>query len=681
MNFNAAFHGRLIVCLSLVTTLACSTASQSGEAPARGILPGNMDRSVNPGDDFFQYTNGAWMKKTEIPADRGSISVDSGLSDISDKRVQDLIQASGSSKMADLYHSYMDEDGIAARGLAPIEPWLKAIAAIKDKQELARALGEGLRSDVDALNNTNFHTPNLFGLWVAGGFTDPDHYSAYLMQGGLQMPDREYYLASSDRMKDIRAKYLTHVAAMLKLGGFSDPDAGAKRIFDLEHAIAEKHLSLADDQDVHQANNTWKKTDFPAKAPGLDWNEYFRAAGLADIQSFIVWQPSAFTAESALVASQPLEAWKDWMAFHLMENYAGVLPKPFGDERFSFTGKTLAGTTEQRPRWQRAIAVVNADLGDMVGEAYAKKYFPPEAKANVQAMVTNIVAAFDKRIDALQWMDPATKAEAKAKLKTLYVGVGYPETWHDYSGYEVKADDAFGNIWRAGLFYLHQDVARIGKTVDRKEWQMTPQTVNAVNLPLQNALNFPAAILQSPYFDAKAPAAANYGAIGATIGHEISHTFDSEGAAFDSKGALRNWWTAADLKHFNESTAALATQYDAYRVFPDLSLNGKQTLAENVADVAGLAASWDAYQTSLGGKTAPQVDGFSGAQQFFIAYGQSWGTKEREATLRRQILTDSHSPAEYRVATVRNVDAWYSAFDIQMGPKRYLAPKDRVNIW
>jgi endothelin-converting enzyme/putative endopeptidase len=334
-----------------------------------------------------------------------------------------------------------------------------------------------------------------------------------------------------------------------------------------------------------------------------------------------------------------------------------------------------------RPRWQRGVFLVDRWLGDAVGKIYAERYFPPQAKAQAEAMVANIVAAFRKRIDALTWMDPKTKAEAQAKLSTLYVGIGYPEHWHEYSAFEVKAGDIFGNLWRGGLFEYHRDVARLGAAVDRKEWSMSPQTVNAVNLPLQNALNFPAAILQPPFFDPKAPAAVNYGAIGAVIGHEISHTFDSEGSAFDAQGRVRNWWTESDLEHFNKTTAALAAQYDTYKPFPDLSVNGKQTLAENIADVAGVAAAYDGYRASLAGKAAPQQQGFSGDQQFFIAYGQDWGSKVREAALRRQLTTDGHSPAQYRADTVRNIDAWYAAFNVKPGQKLYLAPQDRVRIW
>jgi putative endopeptidase len=675
-------------CLAIFTLAGSARIALTPET--HGIAVANLDRSVKPGDDFYRFCSGNWIKRTEIPPDRAEVDVFSKLADLSNKRTADLIEeiaksrpAAGSAarKVADLYNSYMDEAGIEAKGLAPLRPQLEAIAAIHDKGELSHALGESLRADVDALNNTNFHTPNLFGLWVAPGFNDSEHYKAYLMQGGLELPDREYYLSDSEQMRSLRAKYQTHISTILKLAGLSDADARATRILELEHAIAQAHRSLADNEDIHKANNTWTQADFSAQAPGLDWAEYFGGAGMSDVDSFMVWQPEAFTGESALVASTPLDTWKDWLAFHLIEAYAGVLPKALADERFAFFGKEMSGTTAQRPRWQRGVFLVDGLLGDAVGQVYAQRYFSPEAKAQAQAMVANLIAAFRKRIEALSWMDPATKAEAQAKLSTLYVGIGYPETWHDYSTFQVKPDDIFGNIWRGCLSDYQREVARLGQPVDRKEWSMTPQTVNAVNLPLQNGLNFPAAILQPPFFDPLAPAAANYGAIGTVIGHEISHTFDTEGSAFDSKGRVRNWWTPADLKHFEAATAQLAAQYDTYKPFPDLSLNGKQTLGENIADVAGIAAAYDGYKASLSGKLARRQDGFSGDQQFFIAFGQNWGSKTRDAALRQEVMTDPHAPAEYRAATVRNIDAWYAAFDVKPGEKLYLAPPDRVRIW
>ena len=682
------FFAPAIVCAGLASLTGC--AKKTPPPAAHGIAVANMDRSVIPGDNFYLYANGDWIKRTVIPPDRAGIGVFTTLLDRSNKRTAAVIQSAGKAnapagsnerKIADLYHSYMDKAAIEADGLTPVESHLKAIAAIRNKRELARAMGEALRADVDPLNNTNFRTTHLFGLWVAPGFHDSAHYSAYLLEGGLVLPNRQFYLDDNAHMKKICAAYQTYVSTMLKMAGFSDPDARATSIVALEHAIAEKHISLADNEDIHKADNTWKRTDFAAKAPGLDWNEYFEGAGLTKQASFDVWQPSGFVGEAALVASTPLDTWKDWMAYHLIEEYAGSLPKAFADENFDLFGKTLYGVPQQRPRWKRGVSVVNGLLGDAVGQIYAKRYFPPEAKAAAQAMVANIIAAYKVRLQGLTWMAPSTKQEAEAKLNALYVGVGYPETWKSYAGYEVKPDDLFGNVWRGSLFRYHQQIARLGGDVNRKEWSMEPQTVNAVNLPLQIALNFPAAILQPPFFDPKAPAASNYGAIGSIIGHEISHTFDTEGSTFDAQGRLRDWWTAADLAHFDAATAKLAAQYDTYMPFPDLHVNGKQTLAEDIADVAGLSAAYDGYHASLGGKTAPKLEGFSGDQQFFIAFGQNWGSKARPAALRQQVLTDPHAPAQYRADTVRNVNAWYSAFDVKPGQKLYLTPENRVRIW
>ena len=688
MNKNPEILRILVLAMALFTV--AGYAQEAAAPETHGIAVASMDRSVKPGDDFYLYANGDWIKRAVIPPDRAGVDVWTKLDDQSNKRTADLIAeiaksnppaGSGTRKVADLYNSYMDETGIEAKGMSPLKPHLEALAAIHDKKELARALGESLRADVDALNNTNYHTDNLFGLWVAPGFSDSEHYTAYLMQGGLTLPDREYYLSDSEHMRDVRAKYQTHVATMLKLEGFTDPDERAKRIVELEHAIAETHRTLAENEDIHKADNPWKAAEFATKAPGLDWSEYFRGAGLEHVQNFDVWQPEAFKGEAALVDSVPLETWKDWLALHLIEAYGGVLPKAVAEERFAFFGKELSGTEQQRPRWQRAVFVVNDLLGDAVGQEYAKKYFSPQAKAQAQAMVANLIAAFRKRIEALAWMNPSTKAEAEAKLSTLYVGIGYPEHWHDYSNFEVKANDAFGNVWRGNLSEYQRRVAELGKPVDKKEWSMTPQTVNAVNLPLQNALNFPAAILQPPFYDPQAPAAVNYGAIGTVIGHEISHTFDTQGSTFDSHGRLRNWWTEADLNHFHATTAQLAAQYDTYKPFPDLAINGKQTLGENIADVAGIAAAYDGYHASLEGKAAPTQDGFTGDQQFFIAYAQNWGEKTRPEALRQQVMTDPHAPGEYRSLTVRNIDAWYAAFEVKPGEKLYLAEPERLKIW
>lgn len=676
---------------NLVLALLITLPLHAQDPPTlHGIDPASMDTSVRPGDDFYLYANGDWIKRTVLPPDRTSLGVFNLLADRSDKRVAEIIDGAAKSeaapgtdqrRIADLYRSYMDETAIEKNGSAQLKAHLAEINSIHNQRDLSHALGLTLRADVDALNNTNFHTMNLFGLWVAPSFNDSDHYTAYLMQGGIALPDRSYYLTDSEHMKEVRTKYQQHVATMFRLGGFNQPEMRADRVIALEHAIAEKHLSLAENEDIHKANNTWTTADFTMKAPGLDWKEFFRAAGLNHQSSFIVWQPTALTGESALVASTPIDTWKDYLAFHLMETYANGISSVFADERFNFFGKVLTGTSEQRPRDKRAIIIVNGWLGDAVGQIYAQKYFSPEAKEQVQELVSNLLNAFHQRLENIAWMAPATKTEALAKLGTLRVSVGYPDKWRSYKGLEIKPDDLFGNLWRSSLFEYRYRLSRIGQPVDRGEWTMEPQTVNAVNLPLHNALNFPAAILEAPFFDPKAPAAANYGSIGSIIGHEISHTFDSEGASFDSKGRVRNWWTPEDFAHFKTATAALAAQYDAYKPFPDLSVNGRQTLGENIADVAGLAAAFDAYHASLKGASAPVEDSFTGDQQFFIAFAQSWGTKMRDNTLRQRILTDPHAPAMYRAATVRNLDGWYTAFDVKPGEKLYLAPDARVRIW
>jgi putative endopeptidase len=495
------------------------------------------------------------------------------------------------------------------------------------------------------------------------------------------MPDRSYYLDSSSAMATIRDKYRQHVAAMLGLARVADADAKAKAILDLETRIATAHESREESGDVTKGDNHWARSDFDAKAPGLDWGAFFAAAGLGRAARFVAWQPGAITGLAALAGSEPLDTWKAYLTFHAIQSRVAVLPSPLYQETFAFFGPVLSGTQKPRDRWKRAVDATNGALGFAVGRRYVERYFPPAEKARAQAMVANLIAAFRDRIDRLEWMAPATKAQAKAKLAVLKVGVGYPDTWPGYSGLEIRAGDAFGNAERARLFQLHRSLARLGRPVDRSEWVMTPQTVNAVNLPAMNALNFPAAILQPPYFDPKRPAVMDYGAMGAIIGHEVSHSFDNSGALFDARGRLHNWWTPADFKRFEASSKQLVAQYDAYKPFPDLAVKGQQTLGENIADLAGLAAAYDAYHRSLHGKAAPTVQGFTGDQQFFLSYAQSWRGKLREPAMRNRILTDGHAPYEYRASTVRNIDAWYKAFDVKPGETLYLAPADRVRVW
>jgi putative endopeptidase len=678
--------------LAFAAALLAATAAAAPAPPpsVHGLDLSGMDRSVKPGDDFFGYANAAWVKRTEVPPDQGRWGAFSILREEATKRTADLIMesakgqpAAGSEarKVGDYYASFLDETAIEKAGLSPLRDELARIADIKDKRALAEALGATLRADVDPLNNTNFQTENLFGLWTAPGLEDPERYSAYLLQGGLGMPDREYYLAANPKMAELRSAYQAHVAAVLKLAGLADADARAARIVALEHKIAEAHVSRADSEDVLKGNNPWSPEDFAKKAPGLDWTAFFSGAGLTGQKTIIVWQPRGTIGIASAVGNEPLEVWKDYLAYHLVNRASNYLPKAFVAERFDFYGKALSGTPKQRERWKRAVDATNAALGDAVGQLYAKRYFTPEAKARAVAMVANIKAAFARRIDALDWMSPATKAKAKEKVAGLYVGIGYPETWRDYGALEIVRGDAIGNWRRADLFELHRQESRLGSKVDRSEWSMTPQTVNAVNLPLQNALNFPAAILERPFFDARAPDAINYGAIGSVIGHEISHSFDDQGSQFDASGRLTNWWTPADFAHFKESAQRLARQYDAYAPFPDLHVNGQQTLSENIADVAGLSASFDAWRESMRGKMPIKIQTFTSEQAFFLAYAQTRRDKPREATLRQQILTDGHAPARYRADAVRNIDGWYAAFDPKPGEALYLAPGDRVRVW
>jgi predicted metalloendopeptidase len=680
------------LCFAIVAACAPNhpeVRTSAGTPASSGIDLAGMDPAVTPGNDFFAYANGGWIKRHEIPPDRAAYGTGAMVQELTARRTAELIAlaakdapaGSDAKKIGDYHASYLDEAGIAARGLAPLTPVLERIAAIADRHALAGALGATLRADVDALNNTNYDTENLFGLWVAQDLSDPTRYAAFLLQGGLGLPDRDYYLDPSPRMAEIRDRYRAHIAKMLGLAGIAGADAKATRIFDLEHQIALVHSPRIETESAEKGNNHWTRADLTARAPGLDWQAFLAAAGLDRQAGFVIWQPRALAGIARLVGEQPLGTWKDYLTFRAIARRAEVLPKAFDDESFAFYGKQLSGTLQQRERWKRAVDATSGALGEAVGKLYVTRYFPPSEKARAEAMVANELAAFARRIDQLDWMTPATKAKAKAKLAVLKVGVGYPDKWRDYTKLEVVRGDAFGNAERASLFEYRRNLDKLGRPVDRGEWVMNPQLVNAVNLPAMNALNFPAAILQPPYFDPDRPIVMDYGAIGSVIGHEISHSFDDQGAQFDATGRLANWWTPEDLAHFKASAAKLIKQYDGYRPFPDLAVNGTLTVNENIADVAGLATAFDAYRLSFDGKEAPAVQGLTGDQQFFISFAQGWRRKAREPAVRRQILTDGHAPAEYRGDTVRNLDAWYTAFGVKPGEALYLPPAERVRVW
>jgi predicted metalloendopeptidase len=678
-----------------------ASPAPAAPAPANvGIDLAGMDRTVAAGDDFFAHANRTWLKSTEIPSDRSSWGTGAVLAELTAKRTAELIAQAASSaapgadarKVGDYYASFMDEAAIEARGLEPLRPILTRIAAINNRTALSAYLGSTLRADVDILNATKLDTDNFLGLWVAQDLSDPSRYSTFLIQGGLGLPDRQYYLDGAARMVDIRTRYQAHIGNVLELLGTpkarrpgatsaATPAARAAQIFALERQMAEAHVPRVVTFDVEKGNNHWKRAELIARARGVDWNAFLKAAGLERQKEFVVWQPSAVVGLARLVTSVPLTTWRDYLAYHAVLRRAGVLPRRVVEEVFAFHGKVIAGTPELRARWKRAVAATDDALGEAVGKLYVEKYFPAAEKTRAEAMVKNLLAAFGRRIDSLSWMSAATKARAKAKLAVLKVGVGYPDRWRDYSALQVVRGDAFGNQERASLFDYRRALARLGQPVDRGEWVMNPQLVNAVNLPAMNAMNFPAAILQPPFFDPSRPEVMDYGAIGAVIGHEISHSFDNEGALFDATGRLHNWWTEEDKAHFKDASARLVKQFDAYRPFPDAHVNGRLTLSENIADVAGLAAAYDAYRLSQGGKETPSTGGLSGDQQFFVSFAQSWRNKLREAAARARLVTDGHAPAEYRADTVRNLDPWYAAFSVQPGQKLYLAPAERVRIW
>ena len=676
------------------TAAAPAAAPAVATAPTKPMLgefgfdATGMDTSAKPGDDFYQYADGTWVKTTEIPPDRSSWNAFSVLNDTAQARTRAIIEDAAAGKIAgddarkigDYFHAYMDEPGIEAKGIAPLKSDLDAIAAVADKAALSRALGGTLRADVDVLNNTNYYTSNLFGLWVTQRYDRPTETVPYFLQGGLGMPDRDFYLEGG-RMADMRKAYAAHIAKVLTLAGVADADAKAARILALETEIAKVHATQVQTNDVKFGTNPWKRSEFASKAPGMDWDAFFDAAGLGSQEDFIAWQPKAIAGISRLVASQPIGTWKEYLQFHALDRASGTLPKAFRDENFAFYGNTMNGTPQQQPRWKSGVNAVDGSLGKAVGKIYAERHFSAETKSRANALVKNLLEAFGARIDQAAWMSPQTKARAKAKLAGLKVGMGYPDVWTDYSALEVRPDDALGNAQRASLFDYHQQLAKLGKPAGHDEWYMDPQTVNALNVPLENRLIFPAAILEAPFFDPNADDAVNYGAIGAVIGHEISHSFDSSGALFDETGKMANWWTPEDFKRFEAAGDALVAQYDTYKPFPDAGVNGRLTLAENIADVAGLATAFDAWKKSQEGKPSVSIGGFTPEQRFYLGFAQVWRSKARDAAYRNSLLTGTHAPGMYRTATVRNQDPWYAAFNVQPGQAMYLAPDKRVKIW
>ncbi len=659
---------------------AASTKPKYGEW---GFDRAGMDLTVAPGNSFYRYANGTWVKNTPIPPDKSNYGMFTVLQDQSDERTKEIIlNASGpagseAQKIGDLYKSFMDEASIEQKGLAPLQPTLDKIAALKDTKELAVAFAEAARL---------FHTTPFLTV-VAQDDKDPEHYIANLGQSGLGLPDRDMYDAKNKQFAPLRDGYKKYVATMLGLMNTPDADKRAAAIYALEEKIAATHWTRVQNRDPDKTYNKLKIAELEKLAPGFEWKTWLAGAGLSSVDAINVNQPTAIAGTAKLIKGTPLAVWKDYLSFHAVDEEAPFLPKRFVDAHFELYGKVLSGTPELKDRWKRGVDQVTGALGEAVGKIYVGKYFTPEAKARAEGLVKNLLTAMGTRLDGLKWMSDETKAKAKIKLGTYNPKIGYPKKWRDYSALQIVAGDALGNADRASAFSYNRYLAKLGQPIDRDEWGMTPMTINAYYNPGLNEIVFPAAILQPPFFDPNADDAINYGGIGAVIGHEISHGFDDQGAKYDEKGALKNWWTKQDKDKFDAATKVLIDQYTAYCPFPAADgkaaqcVNGKLTLGENIADVAGITVAYTAYKLALGGKPAPTLDGFSGDQRFFLGWAQVWRRSYRDAELSQRLVTDPHSPSEFRAATVRNLDVWYDAYQPKASEKLFLTPDTRVKIW
>jgi putative endopeptidase len=658
-------------------------------APARaeigtwGFDTKGMDAKVKPGDNFYAYANGSWLATTQIPADKSNYGMFTVLGDKSDERTKQIIVgASGapgteSRKIADYYKSFMDEAAIEAAGLKPIQGELDKIAAIKDTKGLVAAFADSARH----------FRKSPFSTLVGQDDREPEVHIANIGQGGLGLPDRDMYDVKAKQFAPLREGYKKYIVTMLGLAGIPDADKRGAAVYALEEKIAAVHWTRVQNRDPQKTYNKLTIAALQKTAPGVDWSVWLHAAGLDGQTHVNVNQPGPVAATAKLVTSQPLAVWKDYLTLQLVNDVAPYLPAKFVAANFEMFGKTLSGTPQLKDRWKRGVDDVTSAMGEAVGKIYVEKYFTGQTKARADQLVSNLLVAMGQRLDALAWMSAATKAKAKAKLATYNPKIGYPKHWRDYSSLEVVAGDPVGNALRAAAFEYDRHLAKLGKPVDRDEWGMTPMTINAYYNPSLNEIVFPAAILQPPFFDPNADDAANYGGIGAVIGHEISHGFDDQGSQYDSTGALKNWWTKEDSAKFKKATAMLVAQYSAYCPIPAANgkpaqcVKGELTLGENIADLAGLTVAYNAYKLSLGGKEAPVIDGLSGDQRFFFGWAQVWRRLYRDQELANRLVTDSHSPSEFRTSVVRNLDAWYDAFKPAPTDKLYLAPDKRVKLW
>ncbi len=671
---------KLSAFMALLAIAACKTESKEEKELTSGILTQYMDTLVKPGDDFTAYVNGTWVKNTPIPDDKASYGVGYIVYEESEENVKKIIEessegdfADGSDeqKVGDLFKSYMDLEKRNEIGVAPLKAEFDKIAGINSYDDLATYFAYA--------NKMGINVP--LGLFVYQDFKDPTIYTVYAWQSGLGLPDREYYLQEDDRSKEIRSKYVMHIEKMFDLAGLPDAAASATAVMALESKLAAKHLEKEKTRDLVSLYNMFPVDTLSNIMPKFNWTAFLSEAGLADQQKLGILMLDYTKALDGIITSTDLDTWKTYLKWGVVDANASRLNEALDQQNWEFYSKELRGTKEQRPLWRRGVSVVNGTMGEMVGKVYVKKHFPPEAKERMEILVDNLLKAYEASIKELDWMSEETKVEALDKLSKFTPKIGYPDKWKSYD-FEIKEDDLFGNMMRSRIYEYNRELAKLGQPIDKDEWGMTPQTVNAYYNPTLNEIVFPAAILQPPFFDLNADDAVNYGAIGAVIGHEIGHGFDDSGSTFDGDGAMRNWWTDADKEEFKKRTGALVEQYNQFEVLPGVNVNGEFTLGENIGDLGGLSIALKAYKMALSGEEAPVMDGFTGEQRVFIGYAQAWRSKARDESLRMQISTDPHSPADLRVnGIVRNVPEFYTAFNVQEGDSLYLAPEKRVKIW
>lgn len=667
--------------ISFVAAVVLMASCNKKEELISGVTKKNMDTLVNPGNNFDAYVNGTWVKNNKIPADKTSYGAFDMLYDQSQKDVKAIIEeaskgtfteGSDEQKIGDYYSSFMNRKDRETKGIAPIQPELKNIDAIANYSDLAAYFGKS--------NRTGVSMP--FSVAVTEDFKNPKQYTLMTWQGGLGLPEREYYLQADAKMVETRIKYVAHIEKMLHLVGLPNAAESATKIMALETVLATNHMKKEETRNTAKLYNKYNVADLKKLMANFDWTAMLKNAGIEKEKTIVISQVEYTKSLNNIIKNTPIDTWKTYLKWSLINNTANYLTTALDKQNFDFYGKTLYGTEAQEEDWKRGVSTVNGGLGEIVGKVYVKKHFSPEAKERMTEMVKNLLKAYAESIKKLDWMSENTKKEALAKVDKFMIKIGYPDKWRDYSALKVAKNDLFGNIERAREFEYNRMLNKLGKPVDRTEWGMTPQTVNAYYNPTLNEIVFPAAILQPPFFNLKAEDAVNYGGIGAVIGHEIGHGFDDQGSTFDGEGVMRNWWTPQDLTSFKAKTKSLVDQYSAFKVFPDLNLNGEFTLGENIGDLGGLSIAIKAYKLSLNGKEAPVMDGFTGIQRVFLGWGQVWLDKSREKAIRNQIASDPHSPAKFRInAVVRNVPEFYEAFKIKPTDSLYLATDKRVKIW